>query len=70
MREPNEISEDEYLDRIQRDPARWEKAHETADYQRDRAIEDELIDSNGDKYKVINVSGLCRTGLQQRQSQP
>ena len=49
MREPNEISEDEYLDRIQRDPARWEQAHDMADLIHDRQVEDALLDFDDDR---------------------
>ena len=48
MREPNEISEDEYLDRIQRDPARWERAQDMADMIHDRQVEDALLDFDDD----------------------
>ena len=48
-REPNEISEDEYLDRIQRNPARWEQAHDMADLIHDRQVEDALLDFDDDR---------------------
>ena len=49
MREPNEISEDEYLDRIERNPARWEQAHDMADLIHDRQVEDGLLDFDDDR---------------------
>ena len=64
MREPNEISEDEYIDRIQRDPARWERIHDVADLIHDRQVEDALIDDNGDVYKVVDISTFTDAGAE------
>ena len=45
-KEPNEISEDEYLDRMSRPYDRLKHERDTADIIRDQKIEDELLEWN------------------------